>query len=553
MRIESGDRASLSRRSLVSGSIAVLVLVRLVSWINTALVSRDSLTYIELARYWLTGQIEKALAHPYHPLYPMMIAGMAKIGGGSLEHAAMGVSLVASALTVPALVILFYRYRNERIVFLGLLFFCVSPYLVRYAADILTEPLYLFFVAWAVALFLLAVSSRMALGWFAMAGVSVGLAYLTRPEGLVVGVAGVVWLVVTEWTSLKRWGWGLVVFLVSVSCVAAPYMVYLHRESGEWILTKKKKIETFVRHAYGESGVVKKGQQIEGPMVKTLPKGVDKKRAEFLRNRSKWEWEQADRIRQALGRRYVPHVETPSSVVGFLVIFLKSMAITAFGFFHAMFLPIGIFVVFRLFYLNRFPWNKFDTFIVIFSLLYWGMLSALLSGYGYVSRRHYCAAIVFWFGWAAIGFTYVCDMLDRRIASQFFDQKIFGSILLSLVLVVTVVKGTKPYRVEKVGRKIVGAWIKKRKPSQTDCVILTSMIRIGYYAGCHSIPFYRVREEDVDALRRHKIAFVILKRKEAATAPSFLNLLKKFGYQEVYRYTNTLGNQDLLVYSYRRT
>lgn len=550
MPIDEGAKNNLQTKFLLASSIIVLLVVRLVAWYNTAIISRDSILYVELARDWLSGMPSKALHHPYHPLYPILIALFSKVTGFSLEHSGVGVSIIASALTLPALVILFRNYNRKVVLFLALLFFCVSPYLVRYTADILTEPLYLCLVAWAAASFVLAVLSRKKRwGFFFLGGLFVGAAYLTRPEGLVVGVAGAIWLFFFyREVPIKKVAAALVFLMIGGVIVGAPYILYLHKDTGAWLLTRKKRVGTLISEM-SHKKVVKKPSTPD--ISVDLPKGISKERAEFLRNRKRWQWEQADRIRQVLGEPKKPRVKPETSTAHFIFVLIESLGSIIIGFLKGMFFPIGIWVVFRFFSLKWYPWNRIDSFIVVFSVLYWVMLALLLSGYGYVSRRHYAAVAMFWFVWSAIGFTFVCDRIALVFKRKLVTPKTVGACLLIPVLGLSVFKGTKPYRLEKTGRKVVGRWIQKRKPKKGRCVVLTSMVRIGYYAGCRAIFLQTIGEEDVNALRRHEIAYVVLQKREMVASPVLMELLKKFGYREVYQYTSRIGHQDLHIFTYR--
>jgi len=548
MHTEERAAGNFLARHFLLCSLVLLLITRLVAWFNTAIISRDSVIYIELARYWVAGHYFKALAHPYHPLYPFLIAVAEKVSGFSFEHSAVGLSIIASALTLPALAIIYHRIENRLVLILGMLFFCVSPYLIRYSADVLTEPLYLLFVAWAAAFCVKAMvlRKRRALYYF-FAGLFTGLAYLTRPEGLVVGIAGVLCLLIF-YKSVRLEGilYGVLLMTVGVLLVGSPYILYLHRNTGQWLLTRKKRVSTLIYDVSGK----KKFQKPSVPKKLMLPKGVDKKRAEFLLNRRKWQWEQADRIRQILGEPKEPKVPPGSPVWRWFLVFLGSLGSVLVGFFNGMFIPIGMWVIFRFFCFKRYPWNKVDTFILVFSALYWMMLGVLLSGYGYVSRRHYSPVAMFWFVWAAVGFIYACELIASIFNNRHVTPKIVGAILIIPVLGISVIKGTKPYRMGKYGRKVVGMWISERKSKNTGCTILTSMSRVGYYAGCRTISLPVIGEKDVDALRRHEIVYVVLTRREMEKVPVLMSLLGKYGYREVYHYTSSTRHEDIWIFAF---
>jgi len=98
MHTEERAAGNFLARHFLLCSLVLLLITRLVAWFNTAIISRDSVIYIELARYWVAGHYFKALAHPYHPLYPFLIAVAEKVSGFSFEHSAVGLSIIASAI-----------------------------------------------------------------------------------------------------------------------------------------------------------------------------------------------------------------------------------------------------------------------------------------------------------------------------------------------------------------------------------------------------------------------------------------------------------------------
>jgi hypothetical protein len=94
---------------------------------------------------------------------------------------------------------------------------------------------------------------------FAGAGTLVGLAYLTRPEALLVGGAV---LVVAGVLAVRGGGrptaavaWSVVGAAVIVAALAAPYVLHLHRHTGAWSFTAKTQdasIEAWASVAAGD-------------------------------------------------------------------------------------------------------------------------------------------------------------------------------------------------------------------------------------------------------------------------------------------------------------
>ena len=109
-------------------------------------------------------------------------------------------------------------------------------------AESMSEPPYLFFVFSGIYLIYKA-SLLQRFPFYALAGVSLSLAYLTRPEGALYFAIGflylagllVLWRPLPPPAALVR----LAVFVASFLLPASPYILYLHSHTGKWSLTTK--------------------------------------------------------------------------------------------------------------------------------------------------------------------------------------------------------------------------------------------------------------------------------------------------------------------------
>jgi 4-amino-4-deoxy-L-arabinose transferase-like glycosyltransferase len=534
--------------------MAILVLVRCFAWLNTVIISRDSTRYVALAKLWMAWKPFKALAHNYHPLYPFLIAVAAKTAGVSLEHAALGLSLLASVLTVPALVIFFLELGNRRIAFLGVLFFCISPYFIRFSADILTEPVFLLFMAWGVAFIVKSQGRNATRLYLLLAGLSIGLAYLTRPEGLVLLAVYSIWQVFFSGRrAFKKSLLNIIILCVGTILIASPYVIYLHRDSGTWLLTRKKRVGTLISELSIDKKKTSRKVQAETlQLPAAFRKKISKKRAQFLINRKRWQQDQANKIRRSLGERKSPSVHGRHPILSWLISFFEAMGVVLVGYLDGMFYPIAIWVVFRFVALKRFRWNRWDTFVAIFSVIFILILSVLLAGYGYVSRRHYSSMVMLWFAWAGSGFIYFSEMAGAYLRKWRVSPKTIGTVFLIAIISISIFKGTWPYRTEKSGRKIIGRWIAQEEQGVSSVSIVSSMSRIAYYAGAKWISLKMIDEKTVNALRRHEISYVVLSAEEMKKSNILKMLLKKYGFKTVYRYTSPVGKQDITVFSYKK-
>jgi len=540
--------------SVMYGGMALLVLVRCFAWINTVIISRDSTRYVALAKLWLAGKPFKALAHNYHPLYPFLIAVTAKITGGAPEHAAIGLSLIASVLTVPALIIFFLELSNRRVAFLGILFFCISPYFVRFSADILTEPVFLLFMAWGMAFIVKSQGRDTSRAYLFLAGLSIGCAYLTRPEGLVLLATYLIWqFFFSGRTTFKKSLLNIIILCVGTILVASPYVIYLHRDSGSWLLTRKKRVGTLISElSISKKEIPRKIKPEKFQLPEAFRKKISKKRADFLINRRRWQQDQANRIRRSLAEEHPPVIHGRHLVLSWLLGFFKAMGVVLFGYLNGMFYPIAIWVVFRFAALKQFRWNKWDTFIAIFSVIFILILSVLLAGYGYVSRRHYSSMVMLWFAWSGIGFIYFSEMAGAYLKKWRISPKTLGAILLTTIISISVFKGTWPYRTEKSGRKVIGRWIAQKEEKNSSVSVVSSMSRIAYYADARWISLKMIDGKTINSLRRHEISYVVLSAKEIKKSKTLSKLLKAYGYKPVYHYVSPVGKQNIWVFSYKK-
>jgi hypothetical protein len=226
------------------GCLALLFVVALAlrAWevTHTEVAARDSVGYIRIAWQLRHGDWHRVLpASAQHPLYPLAVLA----ASGPVRHfvpddlpRAMQLSaqLASSMCGVLLVVPMYYLGRelfNRRVAFGAALLFQCLPAGGRVLGDGLSEALFLLLAAtalWAAARGLRGRSSLP----FSLAGLFGGLAYLTRPEGLLVpAAAGLVLLGVQAvarwrrpWASLLECSAALT---LATLAVAGPYMAVI--------------------------------------------------------------------------------------------------------------------------------------------------------------------------------------------------------------------------------------------------------------------------------------------------------------------------------------
>lgn len=165
------------------------LLLRLAAIRHTTVISRDGIAYLELADRVLAGDEDALVRAHYPPGFPALLALLAGPVGLSETSGAVA-SAVGSALVIPAVTLLAARAHGRTAGLCAGVLAATLPELVTIGAEVLSDGWYLALLAWTLVL-LQRLHERGGPVAGVGAGLLGGLAYLTRPEALVVlGGAG---------------------------------------------------------------------------------------------------------------------------------------------------------------------------------------------------------------------------------------------------------------------------------------------------------------------------------------------------------------------------
>jgi 4-amino-4-deoxy-L-arabinose transferase-like glycosyltransferase len=168
-----------------------------------------------------------------HPVYPLAIAGVHALRGGAepedWQNAGQAASMIAGVLLVVPLYLVGMELFGAGAAWLGVFAFLLAPQTGPILADVLSEGTFLNFWTWAfyAALRFL---RKGAFGWLPLVVLFGGLAYLTRPEGVLLPAALVLTLLLIPLLRSTRMNWprwwaavGLLV--VGPALVLGPYVM----------------------------------------------------------------------------------------------------------------------------------------------------------------------------------------------------------------------------------------------------------------------------------------------------------------------------------------
>jgi 4-amino-4-deoxy-L-arabinose transferase-like glycosyltransferase len=181
---------------LIHLTICFLVLAKNVSHRNTAerLGSSDSVHYVDIARDFSSGDFSMNYVkeRPHRqPLYPALLAIAMKLGNGNLFMLGAVNILVAAGSILCVYIFTLVLFKNRFASAVSALALAANPFIDReITARLLTEPLHLLMTICAIFAFLRYLQGK-DWRWLFACSAFVGLDYLTRPNGLIMGVAAI--------------------------------------------------------------------------------------------------------------------------------------------------------------------------------------------------------------------------------------------------------------------------------------------------------------------------------------------------------------------------
>ena len=204
--------------------------------------SADSIAYAISGKNLFSGkglsyQGTVQLVHP--PLYPILI-GFSWLLTNNLEFSGQVVSAIAGGLLVIPVYYFAKAIYGRRVGLVSALFAAICPILVYGSTETFSESLYTLFLISSIALTWKALSSRNLL-WISLAGLTIGLSFLTHPLGILFVPIFLVFLFLSRFlmagATLRSVSKKAILLLASFIIVCLPYWIFLHGHLGRWSLS----------------------------------------------------------------------------------------------------------------------------------------------------------------------------------------------------------------------------------------------------------------------------------------------------------------------------
>ena len=279
----SQEERDRTRLSLAAAFVAAIIVRVAVAWYCGAAQPQE-IRYITIARGIISGQGFTGLDTRYPdiiqpPLYPMLLAAAFLLPGPELALA-RGVSAMMGALLVLTGGAIARRTMGDRTARRTGWIIAFYPLLAHISGVAITESTFTALVTGSLLVLWTALDapagSMRRFIHMTGVGLMLGLAYLTRPEGLAYVAAAAFIVVMTAILSSAplaaraRGALAIVWLLIGFSLAATPYLVWVRSQTGRWLLSPKAAL---VEVKMGKGRIVLFGfrPQYRGQSLATIP------------------------------------------------------------------------------------------------------------------------------------------------------------------------------------------------------------------------------------------------------------------------------------------
>lgn len=175
-----------------------------------------------------------------------------------------------------------------------------------------------------------------------------------------------------------------------------------------------------------------------------------------------------------------------------------------------------------------------------------GMFIVSFFPFLYASGRYLLPAIFLFYLWAGFGFVKIRELIDSRFTRY---PKLTAVIPVMILLGVMLPISLQPQRLDKIGRKEVGLWL--REQSMTPPRILTNIPRAAYYAGGQyvSFPQHVSVEKILYTGRQAKVDYLVIEEKGSEISHSLGSFAQNGELELILRHT--YGREGRTIYVYR--
>jgi 4-amino-4-deoxy-L-arabinose transferase-like glycosyltransferase len=499
---------NLKEKRLIILLLGIAFGLRLYAVLMAKGIAIDSAVYGFMARDFLKGNFIKGLSSTWlHPLYPILIS-LISPDATHVEIAGRFISLFWGTFTLIPVYYLVKEAMGQKEAVFTALFYTFHPYLVTYSGMLLTEATYWGLLVLSVYFFWTGRKEEKV--WrIALSGSFLGLAYLTRPEGIGYILVYLGWIV-ADGVLTKNWLKKVVlagIMILSAFIFVMPYVTYIHHETGQWLISKKVVgiiLPQFLKRSGAESNV---------------SKGVEQEKT---------------------GKNNVNVLMITQNMVNYLPSVI-------YYYLRAYHFSLWLFLIFWLIRVRQkvIPYELFIASLVLFHLI-------SLSTFTPSEIRFSVPLISLSLLWAGAG---VLEMKRRLTRFSFVKPEKGVAWLIILALLIQIPQSFIPERANRAYQKTIGHWLKKNTPS--NAIIMSNSPIETFYAEREFIPLPQEIQaagnpgtsygEIIRYARQRAVRFILVNQDTPVANPDFIPSIKGSDLKEFYRY-QVGGKKFTIVY-----
>jgi 4-amino-4-deoxy-L-arabinose transferase-like glycosyltransferase len=494
---------TLNEKQILLLLVGVSFALRLYAVLMAQGIANDSAVYGFIARDFLKGDFIKGLSSPAPPFYPFLIF----LFSPDTTHIEMAGRLISLFFGTLTLVPLFYLVKEaigqKEAIFSGLLY-AFHPYLVTYSGMLLTEATYWGLLVSSVYFFWTGLKEEKV--WkMSFSGILLGLSYLTRPEGIGYVLIYLGWVVV-DGVLRKKWFKKLIllgVLIPSLFIFVIPYVIYIHQETGQWLISKKA--------LEAQAQFLKKGEEkvdFSKDLEQNKPIGKNTKILAIVRN-----------------------------IVQFFP-FVIYRYLRAYHFSLWLLLFFGLIRVRQ----KVIGYEVFVASLVLFHLL---SLSTFLPS----AIRFSIPVVPLSLFWAGTGILEIKRYLEKVEIS---NPEKAAFLLILVVILIQLPQDLKPERTHRADQKKVGQWLRQNTPP--DAIIMSNSPQEAFYADREFIMLRQEisprgipgssYKEIVHYAKTRGIRYILVDKNTHETNPDFFESIESKDLKEIFR----KADQGLIIY-----
>jgi 4-amino-4-deoxy-L-arabinose transferase-like glycosyltransferase len=419
-----------------------------------------------------------------------------------VETAGRFVSLFFGTLTLIPLYYLVKEAVGEKEAVLAALFYSFHPYLVPHSGMLLSEATYWGLLTLSIYLFWIGLKGRRAFELLT-SGAFLGMAYLTRPEGLGYLIAFLIWVVI--YGGIKEGWFRKIVLLggmvVIFSIFFIPYVLYIHQETGRWLISKKA-VEAQTRYL-------------------SLPQDTGGQ-------------EKAKATRR--GFRIPPRLRR----------IVQNLPFTVYAYLRAYHPTLWIFLFLGLVHTVRYR-RRGELFLASLVLLHLVSLAAL----GPSTVRFSVPVVAFSLFWAGVG---VGDLVRLLQWLKIQRPVKWVAFLVIAVILIQLPQAVRPERRHREEQRKTGVWL--RENTHEGTIIMSNSPQEAFYANREfiALPPNRsipenpgtVYREVMDFARKNRVRYILVNGNTKDHNPDFFESIRSTELKERYRYNDRSGNAAIV-------